>query len=85
MIGKQKFAYDLWGDSVNTASRMESHGVRDQTQLTENAYQRLKASYLCEERGVIEVKGKPRMKTYFLKGRRLTDPDVATRRSPCQD
>ena len=66
VIGEQKFAYDLWGDSVNVASRMESHGVEHSTQLTESAYQRLKKNYLCEPRGSIDVKGKERMKTYFL-------------------
>ena len=66
VIGEQKFAYDLWGDSVNTASRMESHGVENHTQLTESAYDRLKDAYVCEERGTIIVKGKGNMKTYFL-------------------
>ncbi len=70
VIGEQKFAYDLWGDSVNVASRMESQGVEHSTQLTESAYQRLKKNYLCEPRGIIDVKGKERMKTYFLRGRR---------------
>ncbi len=70
VIGEQKFAYDLWGDAVNTASRMESHGVADHTQLTESAYQRLKENYLCEKRGTISVKGKAEMTTYFLAGKK---------------
>ena len=70
VIGERKFAYDLWGDSVNVASRMESLGVEHTTQLTESAYQRLKGNYVCEARGTIDVKGKERMKTYFLTGRR---------------
>lgn len=70
VIGERKFAYDVWGDSVNTASRMESHGVDNHTQLTENAYRRLKEGYVCEERGTIEVKGKEDMKTFYLVGRR---------------
>ncbi len=70
VIGEQKFAYDLWGDSVNVASRMESHGVEHSTQLTENTYRRLTENYVCEARGTIDVKGKERMKTYLLKGRR---------------
>jgi adenylate cyclase len=70
VIGQQKFAYDLWGDSVNTASRMESHGVPNHTQLTESAYRRLRDKYRCEKRGTIDVKGKGTMKTYFLIGRR---------------
>jgi class 3 adenylate cyclase len=70
VIGEQKFAYDLWGDAVNTASRMESQGVADHTQLTESAYQRLKGNYVCEKRGMINVKGKNEMTTYFLTGKR---------------
>jgi len=70
VIGTQKFAYDLWGDSVNMASRMGSHGVEAQTQLTETAYRRLKDKYVCEARGTIDVKGKERMQTYLLVGRR---------------
>ena len=70
VIGEQKFAYDLWGDSVNTASRMESHGVADHTQLTESTYQRLKEYFVCEKRGTINVKGKNEMTTYFLTGKR---------------
>jgi guanylate cyclase len=70
VIGEQKFAYDLWGDAVNTASRMESQGVPDHTQLTESAYQRLKENYLCEKRGTINIKGKNEMTTYFLTGKR---------------
>jgi guanylate cyclase len=70
VIGEQKFAYDLWGDAVNTASRMESHGLTDHTQLTESAYQRLKENYLCEKRGTINIKGKNEMTTYFLTGKR---------------
>lgn len=73
VIGEQKFAYDLWGDSVNVASRMESHGIEGSTQLTESAYQRLKENYICEPRGSIDVKGKEKMKTFFLRGRRPTD------------
>jgi class 3 adenylate cyclase len=70
VIGQQKFAYDLWGDSVNMASRMESHGVANHTQMTESAYQRLRGNYLCEKRGTISVKGKAEMTTYFLTGKR---------------
>jgi class 3 adenylate cyclase len=69
VIGKQKFIYDLWGDAVNTASRMESHGVENCIQLTESTYERLKDHYLCEERGMIDVKGKGKIKAYFLKGK----------------
>ena len=69
VIGMQKFTYDLWGDAVNTASRMESHGVANRIQLTETTYKYLKGKYACEEREAIEVKGKGKMKVYFLKGK----------------
>jgi len=70
VIGERKFAYDLWGDAVNTASRMESHGIKNRIQLTESTYEHLKTKYICEERGTIDVKGKEKMKTYFLIGKR---------------
>lgn len=69
VIGKKKFIYDLWGDAVNTASRMESHGIADSIQVTEATYQHLKDRFLFEERGIIHVKGKGEMKTYLLLGR----------------
>lgn len=70
VIGIKKFTYDLWGDTVNTASRMESHGLAGQIQLTESTYQRLQGQYLFESRGTIQVKGKGNMNTYFLVGRK---------------
>jgi guanylate cyclase len=70
VIGTKKFIYDLWGDTVNTASRMESHGLAGAIQVTEAAYERLRASYSFEERGVIQVKGKGPMRTFILTGRR---------------
>jgi PAS domain S-box-containing protein len=69
VIGKRKFAYDLWGDAVNAASRMESHGVPGRIQVTEATYQRLKDQYRFEPRGPIEVKGKGEMSTYWLIGK----------------
>lgn len=70
VIGIKKFIYDLWGDTVNTASRMESHGLAGMIQVTEATYQLLRDRYLFEERGVISVKGKGEMTTYFLLGRK---------------
>lgn len=66
VIGIQKFTYDIWGDTVNIASRMESLGVPGRIQVTERTYERLQACYTFEERGWVDVKGKGQMKTYFL-------------------
>lgn len=70
VIGIKKFIYDLWGDTVNTASRMESHGLAGRIHVSEATYQILKERYLFEPRGVIHVKGKGEMTTYFLIGRK---------------
>ena len=69
VIGIKKFSYDLWGDTVNTASRMESQGIPDRIQVTETTYKLLKDKYLFEERGIIQIKGKGEMTTYFLIGK----------------
>ena len=69
VIGLKKFAYDLWGDTVNTASRMESHGVPNGIQISEATYKRLKDSdqhYEFQQRGPILIKGKGPMVTYLL-------------------
>lgn len=70
VIGKRKFIYDLWGDTVNTASRMESHGIAGLVQVTEDTRRLLGELFLFEERGVIEIKGKGNMRTWFLSGRK---------------
>ena len=70
VIGRKKFIYDLWGDTVNTASRMESHGLPGRIHVTARTYERLRAGYEFESRGEIEIKGKGPMTTYFLVGRR---------------
>jgi class 3 adenylate cyclase len=69
VIGTSKFSYDLWGDTVNTASRMESQGVAGCIQVTARTYERLKDGYRFERRGPIPVKGKGEIVTYFLVGR----------------
>jgi class 3 adenylate cyclase len=69
VIGTSKFSYDLWGDTVNTASRMESYGVAGCIQVTARTYQRLKDGYRFERRGPIQVKGKGELIAYFLLGR----------------
>lgn len=70
VIGKNKFNYDLWGDAVNVASRMESHGAPDRIQVSEITYQRIKDKFIFEERGLIEIKGKGKMVTYWLTGKK---------------
>jgi class 3 adenylate cyclase len=70
VIGLRKFIYDLWGDTVNIASRMESHGVAGGIQVTEATYKRLIDTHYFEPRGLIQVKGRGEMATYWLKGRK---------------
>ncbi len=70
VIGRQKFVYDLWGDTVNTASRMETHGVGGHIQCTERLYRRLNGRFAFTPRGEIDIKGKGPMPTYFLVGAR---------------
>ncbi|NJN76071.1 MAG: adenylate/guanylate cyclase domain-containing protein [Synechococcaceae cyanobacterium RL_1_2] len=70
VIGKKKFIYDLWGDAVNTAARMESHGVAGSIQVTEDVYLALKDQYRFQKRGLIDIKGKGEMMTYLLMGKK---------------
>lgn len=70
VIGTKKFIYDLWGDAVNTASRMESHGIPNTIQVTEATYYLLRDKYLFKERGKILIKGKGEMNTYLLLSRK---------------
>jgi guanylate cyclase len=70
VVGTHKFAYDLWGDVVNTASRMESEGVPGSIQVAPATYELIRDGFVCESRGVIPVKGKGDMETYFLRSRR---------------
>lgn len=66
VIGLRKFVYDLWGDAVNTASRMESSGLPGKIQVSAQTYEKLKGKYYLEKRGLIEVKGKGTMETFWL-------------------
>lgn len=68
VIGTRKFLYDLWGDVVNTASRMESHGLPGRIQITDATRSQLNRQFKLENRGLIEVKGKGEMHTWFLNG-----------------
>lgn len=70
VIGIKKFIYDLWGDTVNTASRMEAHGVPGGIHITDSTYQRIKHRYHAESQGLIQVKGKGEMETYLIVGAR---------------
>ncbi|HHP7244677.1 MAG TPA: adenylate/guanylate cyclase domain-containing protein [Elainellaceae cyanobacterium] len=70
VIGTRKFIYDLWGDTVNTASRMESQGIVGQIQVTDETYERLRDRYEFQKRGTIDIKGKDEMVTYILVGRK---------------
>jgi class 3 adenylate cyclase len=69
VIGRRKFSYDLWGDTVNTASRMESNGVPGCIQVTDRTYRRLRDGYRFERRGPVQVKGKGELVTWFLVAR----------------
>ena len=66
IVGTHKFAYDLWGDVVNTASRMESGGIPGSIQVTPAMHDLIRDAYVCEPRGVIAVKGKGEMQTFVL-------------------
>jgi len=66
VIGKTKFHYDLWGDTVNTASRMESHSKPGRIQINKSTFQLLKDDFECEPRGRIQIKGKGEMETWFV-------------------
>ncbi|MGH2793746.1 MAG: adenylate/guanylate cyclase domain-containing protein [Actinomycetota bacterium] len=76
VIGRRKFIYDLWGDTVNTASRMESHGTAGAIHVTERTKLLLGNRFRFEDRGVIEVKGKGPMHTYLLRGRSHAGADA---------
>jgi adenylate cyclase len=72
VIGRKRFLYDLWGDSVNTASRMEAHGTPGRIQITRATYELLKDEFVCEPRGTVTVKGKGDMETWYLVGPRTS-------------
>lgn len=78
VIGRSRFGYDLWGDTVNTASRMESHAPPGAIQVTERTRKRLAGRYEFERRDSVEIKGKAPMTTYLLLGRREVQPPRTT-------
>jgi adenylate cyclase len=78
VVGSRKFFYDVWGDAVNVASRMESTDVEGRIQVPQSVYERLKDDYVLEERGKVDIKGKGLMHTWYLVARRNGDrpPDA---------
>ena len=73
VIGSKRFLYDLWGDAVNTASRMESQSTPGEIQITRETYELLKDEFVCRRRGTIEVKGRGQMETWYLESPRSED------------
>jgi adenylate cyclase len=71
IIGTHKFIFDVWGDTVNTASRMESHGTPNEINVSAATYMRLCEKFTFDACGTIELRGKGPMEAYFLKGRRI--------------
>ena len=67
VIGKRKFVYDVWGDAVNVASRMESHGLGNAIQITRHTYELIKDEFECEPRGALQVKGKGEMDVWLAR------------------
>ncbi len=70
VIGRKKFIYDLWGDAVNTASRMESHGAIGAVQITRSTYELVCDDFICESKGVLTIKGKGEMEVWHVLGRK---------------
>jgi class 3 adenylate cyclase len=66
VVGHKKFQYDVWGDTVNIASRMETQGEPGKIQVTQAFYELIKDSFVCEPKGQVEIKGKGMMETWFL-------------------
>jgi guanylate cyclase len=73
VIGRRRFLYDLWGDTVNMASRMESHGTPDEIQITRSTWALLDGHFVTEPIGLVDVKGKGKIETWRLVGPRVTD------------
>jgi len=77
VIGTTKFSFDLWGDTVNVASRLETQGAVGRVQVSSEVFERLKTDFVLEERGSIELKGRGGMSTWWLIGRRAADPGLS--------
>ena len=70
VVGTKKFAYDIWGDTVNIAARMESNSEAGKINVSENTYELVKNDFDCDYRGEIDVKNKGMMKMYFVKSKK---------------
>ena len=79
VVGARKFFYDVWGDAVNIASRMESTGVEGRIQVPRNVFERLEKDFVLEDRGEVRIKGKGMMRTWFLVGRKPATALVESR------
>ena len=73
VIGFKKFSYDIWGDTVNVASRMESHGIGGEIQISKQMRDVIRSHFKVEERGYIDVKGKGQVRTYLLRSLRAPE------------
>ena len=84
VVGARKFFYDVWGDAVNVASRMESTDIEGRIQVPQNVFERLEHAFILEERGEVEIKGKGLMRTWYLVSRKpgWTGADSATTPAP---
>jgi adenylate cyclase len=76
VIERKKISYNVWGDTVNTASRMQSHGIPGQIQVSEATYELIKADFICEPRGAINVKGKGDMNVWLVVSEREKTGDI---------
>jgi guanylate cyclase len=79
VIGRKRFLYDLWGDAVNMASRMESQGTRGRIQVTQATYELLRDGFELEPRGTVPIKGKGEVETWYLVGRRSWTDEAGAR------
>ena len=77
VVGREKFAYDVWGDTVNTASRLESSGVAGKINISSAAYERVRDFFDCEYRGKVAAKNKGEIEMYFVGGIRPSLSDTA--------
>jgi guanylate cyclase len=78
VIGHRKFAYDLWGDTVNTASRMESQGQQGEIRITRATYDLISAAFNCTAQGMVDVKGKGPMEVWRIDGRKTREASALT-------